>query len=114
MVLPWQTARRRHAETMLRRTAEWQSKTDTQPNYPRQGVIYGVLSYGLWGLVPLYFKLVASVPPIEVVAQRVFWSCLLLAILITLVRRCGALRRALRRRRTVLALTATTLLLAVN
>ncbi len=80
----------------------------------RQGVIYGVLSYGTWGLVPLYFKAVERVAPVEVVAQRVFWTCLLLGILLTLVRRWGALRRALRRPKTRWALAATAALLAVN
>ena len=36
----------------------------TPADHSRQGVIYGALSYGLWGLVPLYFKLVASVAPL--------------------------------------------------
>ena len=43
---------------MLRQPVESPASTDTQADHPRQGVIYGVLSYGLWGLVPLYFKLV--------------------------------------------------------
>ena len=80
----------------------------------RQGVIYGFLSYSLWGLVPLYFKLVTSVRPVEVLAHRVFWTCLLLAVIITLLRRWGDLLRALRRPNVVLVLVASTALLAVN
>jgi chloramphenicol-sensitive protein RarD len=80
----------------------------------RQGVIYGVLSYGLWGLIPLYFKAVASVPPVEVLAQRVFWSFVFLAIVLTLVRRWEALGRALRNRQVLIALGTSTVLLAIN
>ncbi len=57
--------------------------TDVDPHESRQGVIYGILSYGLWGLIPLYFKLVAEVSPLEVLAQRVLWSFVLLALVIT-------------------------------
>lgn len=29
----------------------------------RQGIAYGVLAYFLWGLLPLYFKLLAEAAP---------------------------------------------------
>lgn len=83
-------------------------------NHPRQGVIYGVLSYGLWGLVPLYFKLVSEVAPVEVLAQRVFWSFVLLSGVLTLVGRWREVPPALRSKNVMLALVASTLLLAFN
>jgi chloramphenicol-sensitive protein RarD len=86
----------------------------TPADHSRQGVIYGALSYGLWGLVPLYFKLVASVAPLEVVAQRVVWSFVLLTGLITLLRRWPDVRPALRSRPVMTALATSTLLLAFN
>jgi chloramphenicol-sensitive protein RarD len=86
----------------------------TPADHSRQGVIYGALSYGLWGLVPLYFKLVASVAPLEVVAQRVVWSFVLLTGLITLLRRWPDVGPALRSRPVMMALATSTLLLAFN
>jgi chloramphenicol-sensitive protein RarD len=80
----------------------------------REGVICGILAYGLWGLIPLYFKLVAQVPALEVLAHRVLWSLVLLAAVVTLLRRWSDLRRALTSRRVVLTLCASTLLLSVN
>lgn len=99
---------------MLRRTAETPATRHDAANRARQGFIFAVLSYGLWGLVPLYFKLVVSVPPVEVVAQRVIWAFVLLAIIVTLVGRWRDVGRTLRSRRTMLALVASTLLLAFN
>lgn len=87
---------------------------EIQRQQSRQGVVYGVLSYGLWGMIPLYFKLVANVSPEEVLAQRVVWSFALLALLITLVGRWRDLRAALASRPTLLMLTASTLLLGFN
>jgi len=80
----------------------------------RQGVVYGVLAYGLWGLIPLYFKLVSRVPPSEVLAQRVIWSFVLLAVVVTMLSRWADLRRAMARRTVLVALCASTLLLSVN
>jgi chloramphenicol-sensitive protein RarD len=80
----------------------------------RQGVIYGALSYGCWGLIPLYFKAVATVPPVEVLGQRVVWSFAFLAVAVFVVRRWDALAKALGNRQVLLALAASTLLLAVN
>lgn len=80
----------------------------------RQGVIYGILSYGLWGLIPLYFKLVQHVLPEEVLAQRVIWSLVLLAGLVTVLGRWHEVLPALASRKTLVMLSASTLLLAVN
>lgn len=86
----------------------------TASHATRQGVIYGVLSYALWGLIPLYFKLVQQVRPEEVLAQRVLWSFVLLAGLITLLGRWRDVGSALKDGKTMLLLSASTLLLALN
>ncbi|MFX8860253.1 hypothetical protein ABTM70_18945, partial [Acinetobacter baumannii] len=49
----------------------------------RTGMIAGLTAYGLWGLVPLYFKLIASVPADQILAFRVSWSALVLMALLT-------------------------------
>lgn len=38
------------------------------------GLPYALGTYFLWGLYPLYFKLMEDAPPFEVMAQRVIWS----------------------------------------
>jgi chloramphenicol-sensitive protein RarD len=84
------------------------------PKQSRQGVVYGILAYGWWGLIPLYFKWVAHVAPQEILAQRVVWSFVLLAVVITALRRWKALWPALAAGPIVRMLAASTLLLAVN
>ncbi len=78
------------------------------------GVIYGIAAYGAWGLVPLYFKAVSSVPALEVLAHRIVWSVVLLAIFITGLRRWPAVVRCLREGRTLATLALTTILIAAN
>jgi len=80
----------------------------------RTGVAYGVAAYGAWGLVPIYFKAVAHIPALEIVAHRVIWSVILLGALIALLGRRRALVQAVTTRRTFVALLGSTALIATN
>lgn len=60
----------------------------------RTGILFGLGAYGLWGLIPLYFRSVGHVPPLEVLAHRVVWSCVVLGLLATWRRRWPELFRA--------------------
>jgi chloramphenicol-sensitive protein RarD len=68
----------------------------------------------LWGLVPLYFKLVSEVAPTEVVAQRIVWSFVLLAIVITVLGRWREVGPALCNRSVMFTLATSTVLLGLN
>jgi chloramphenicol-sensitive protein RarD len=48
----------------------------------RAGVGFAITAYGLWGLAPVYFKLLHFATALEIVAHRVIWSVLVLAVLI--------------------------------
>src|SRR5947209_12355846 len=48
----------------------------------RAGIIYGLAAYGFWGLMPLYFYAVSDVSPGEILAQRIFWCGVLLAVVL--------------------------------
>lgn len=48
----------------------------------RKGVIYGIAAYGMWGLIPVYFKAVSAVPALEVLAHRVTFGCIWVALAI--------------------------------
>ena len=80
----------------------------------RAGLLFGVGAYLLWGVLPLYFKLLAGVSPTEIVAHRIVWSLVFLALLATLWRRWPAIRAAATTKRVMMTLTVTALLIAVN
>ena len=80
----------------------------------RVGLAFGLLAYGLWGVLPIYFKQIAAVPAIDIVAHRVVWSLLFLAILVAITRGSAEVRTALRDRKTLGLLCATAVLIAVN
>lgn len=78
------------------------------------GTLAGVGAYLWWGFAPIYFKAVAHVTPLQVLAHRVAWSLLLLGMVITLMRRRGELARAWRRPAVRGWLVVSSLLVACN
>lgn len=91
-----------------------QGRASVSSQSSKRGITYGIAAYGSWGLFPLYFKMVTSVGPVEVVAHRALWSFLVLAILIAVLGRWRELGRELRSRRLLLMLSLSTLFIAVN
>jgi chloramphenicol-sensitive protein RarD len=80
----------------------------------RAGILAGLGAYGLWGVFPLYFPLLEPAGGVEIVAHRVLWSLLFVALLLTVLRRWGQVRAAFSDPRSVLILAAAALLIAVN
>lgn len=52
-----------------------------------RGVAYAALAYALWGMFPVYFKLLQQVPAIEILANRVVWTLIVCITLLILMRR---------------------------
>ncbi len=80
----------------------------------RRGVLYALLSYGAWGIIPVYWKEFGSTPPLEIIAHRLIWSCVFLGLLVASrggIRECVRIVRA---PRLLGILCVTALLLSVN
>ena len=82
-------------------------------NERRSGLLAGATAYGLWGLFPIYFKALATVPPLEILSHRVAWALLLLVGLVRSREQMGSLRAALRGRSLPL-LAASATMIALN
>jgi chloramphenicol-sensitive protein RarD len=78
------------------------------------GLTYALACYFIWGLLPLYFHMLDSIAPTEIVAQRVVWSLALLLGIIAARTGMGAFLEVLRNRRLMLPLSASALLIAIN
>ncbi|KTC42343.1 EamA family transporter RarD [Pseudomonas sp. L5B5] len=80
----------------------------------RRGYILGLTAYIIWGLFPLYFKAIASVPAVEIIVHRVLWSALFGGLLLMAWKHPGWWRelRDNPRRLAILALSGT--LIAAN
>ncbi|MFL6742870.1 MAG: EamA family transporter, partial [Sphingomicrobium sp.] len=82
--------------------------------HPRTGFLFGLLAYGLWGVLPLYFKAIADISALNIVAHRVLWSLPFLAALIALAGGWSKIREAIGQRRTLGLLALTALLIGGN
>jgi chloramphenicol-sensitive protein RarD len=80
----------------------------------RSGALFALGAYGLWGVVPIYWKTLAHVPAAEVVAHRVIWSVFFVAGILAFSRGFGRAATALRSRRTLAFLSASTFVIAIN
>ncbi len=79
------------------------------------GLACGLAAHIIWGIVGvLYFKQVAHVPPIEVIAHRIVWSLLVMLIITGLRGQFRPMLALLRHRRRVGMLFLAALLVAVN
>lgn len=86
----------------------------SDPASARIGVIAGILTFGTWGLLPLYLKQLKHLPPPEVLAHRVVWSVVTMVALIALMRGWASVKAAATNRRAMLTLFATASLISVN
>ena len=80
----------------------------------RAGFLYGLAAYGLWGIMPIYFKWLQAVPSIDIVAHRIVWSLAALVIFATLAKVWGQVRSAIANRKTLAILFVTSLLIGTN
>lgn len=78
------------------------------------GFWYGVGAYASWGIFPLYWKLVASVPVVQVIGHRIVWSALLLAAWVAVRGELGVLRESVARPGVLRAYAIASLLIAIN
>lgn len=68
----------------------------------------------VWGLSPLYYKLLSGIPPLEILAHRTFWSLVIFFSVLMFQRRLGALKTALRRPRSALIIAVAALMISIN
>jgi chloramphenicol-sensitive protein RarD len=80
----------------------------------RRGVALGTVAYGLWGLFPLYWSLLASAGALETLAHRMIWSLVVVAVVLVGTRRVRSFIAVLRNRRQFGLLALAAVLISVN
>jgi len=80
----------------------------------RAGLFYGIGAYSFWGFIPLYFHVLAAVPPWVILCHRIAWSALFLGLVISFRGEWRAIRPILRSGRNTLFLAAGSALIAMN
>ncbi len=85
-----------------------------QDSSAKSGVLFAIGAYTMWGIAPLYFKLIQSIPPLEILMHRVIWSVLLLFVLVVVFKQRTNVQTAIRKPKVMLTLLASGLLLGCN
>ena len=78
------------------------------------GLAYAALAFVWWGLFPLYFRVVTTVPAPEVLAHRVVWCLLFLGLVLSWRRQWRWLPQVLRQPKVLGAFVASALLIGLN
>jgi len=80
----------------------------------RKGIFLALAAYVIWGVAPVYFKLIYYVPAIEILTHRVIWSFFFMLALITLYRLWPQMKQVCQHPKKIFALALTALLICSN
>ena len=80
----------------------------------RSGLIAGLAAFGTWGLIPIYWKLLAHIPASEILAHRFVWTTLFLVLVLSWQGRWPELRAATQSRRALMFCFASGIAVSVN
>ena len=80
----------------------------------KAGVFFALAAYSMWGIAPMYFKSLTSVPALEIVMHRIVWSVLVLCLLLLVRKKFSQVFVAIRDPKIITTLSISGLLLAVN
>jgi chloramphenicol-sensitive protein RarD len=79
-----------------------------------RGIWYGLSAYALWGVFPIYFKMIGFISADQIIAHRIIWSFLLLALVRLMPVGTGQRQPVTVTRNAVGLYTAAALLIALN
>jgi chloramphenicol-sensitive protein RarD len=78
------------------------------------GLACGFAAYGFWGFFPIYLKATAQAPVLEVLCHRILWALVMLVALTWQQGQLSEVAAALKQRRVLLVLGASTVMIAIN
>ncbi|NVO27710.1 EamA family transporter RarD [Donghicola sp. C2-DW-16] len=79
-----------------------------------RGILAMIGACTVWGLSSIYYKQLADVPPLTILAHRTLWSMVFFALVLTGQGKFGQLISALRDRRSLMIIAGASLMISVN
>jgi chloramphenicol-sensitive protein RarD len=80
----------------------------------RRGFLLGVAAYSLWGAFPLYWPLLEPAGAVEILAHRVLWSAVTMAVVVVVLRRARPVMAVVRDRRRFRLLAFAAVVISLN
>ncbi|MGF1698311.1 EamA family transporter RarD [Vibrio kyushuensis] len=80
----------------------------------RQGILFAIGAYTMWGIAPIYFKSLDGVSALEILSHRVIWSFFFLAGLLQVGRRWRDVRDVMKSKPKMAYLLSTSVVIGLN
>ncbi|MBR7744992.1 EamA family transporter RarD [Undibacterium baiyunense] len=80
----------------------------------RKGILYAAACYSAWGLFPIYFKALHSIPSLEILLHRMVWALVFLLLVLTVRHQWTWIRNVVRQPKLLAGFAASALLLSAN
>ena len=79
-----------------------------------KGAFFAIGAYVLWGLLPLFWKILEDVPAFQILCHRISWSLVFLLFIQIVRKNFNWLKSAFKNKRTVITFFTTSVLLSAN
>ena len=83
-------------------------------NKEQKGIAFALSTFFMWGVFPVYFKLLADVGAVQVLAHRILWSAIILFALLYFRGKLRQVFRLLSLKKVALNLLASGVLISIN
>jgi len=85
-----------------------------QESSARKGFFFALGAYSIWGVLPLYFKVLEHISALELLAHRVIWAVPIALFFIRMQNRLGELKGLFKDKRIVAMMALTACLISIN
>ncbi|TPW33424.1 EamA family transporter RarD [Martelella alba] len=79
-----------------------------------RGFAFALTAYLMWGILPLYLKLVEHLPALEVIAERIIWSVPFAGVILLIIGKTDELKAAFRSPRTLGMIALSSVFISLN
>ncbi|MVX65497.1 EamA family transporter RarD [Clostridium chromiireducens] len=83
-------------------------------NEKTTGVIYAVIAYILWGILPVYWKFISSVSSIEILSDRIVWAFVFTILIIMVTKQWSELKLIAKDTKQMFYIFIASILIAIN
>ncbi len=83
-------------------------------NAKNKGILFALGAYGIWGLFPIYWKMIHNVSSLEILANRIFWSFILTAIMVAVLKKGQEVKTIISDRKQLLMAVMAAIFVSVN
>ncbi|MEM0515498.1 EamA family transporter RarD [Pseudoalteromonas sp. YIC-827] len=80
----------------------------------KKGVLFAASAFVMWGFAPVYFKQLLQVPALEILAHRIIWSVLFLAVIVAVVKQWHKVQAIIAKPKYLIMLVLSASLLGFN